>query len=363
MISDDEYLERIVAGIQAVTTRGADVSWNEKINERQFDVVVRFKLGTLRYLVLVEVRNRTRRAEAADMDAFVTKARDQNANKIVFVTAAGFQDGAITVAKRHAVDLFTVTFDDSDPRLPADANFILVRRQGAPLESPKLMWGEVKLAGCVESASIVYDDGTEAEIPDEQSQMAYCVRNAKLADGRTLHDLIQATPFQIELGKETHEEVRLDPPQEIAPPDEFWLRRGRAAVFRFSVIGRNARMYSGNVRVDPNMFELPVVYTNVLTGESNRFSIDALPLGVERVSPGQFYFNYHPLTYYYCDSIQRSEVLWYMVESFQNAELLQIICTQDVRYSPSYIPVTDRKILRRLRARLERMKEHERRHG
>ena len=46
MISDDEYLERLVAGIQAVSTDGADVRWNEELNGRQFDVVVRFKMGT-----------------------------------------------------------------------------------------------------------------------------------------------------------------------------------------------------------------------------------------------------------------------------------------------------------------------------
>ena len=52
MISEDEYLERIVAGIHAVTRGSANVSWNEIINGRQFDVAVRFTLGTLSYLVL-----------------------------------------------------------------------------------------------------------------------------------------------------------------------------------------------------------------------------------------------------------------------------------------------------------------------
>ena len=45
MIGEDEYLERIVAGIHAITTSDADVSWNEVINGRQFDVVARFALG------------------------------------------------------------------------------------------------------------------------------------------------------------------------------------------------------------------------------------------------------------------------------------------------------------------------------
>ena len=132
MTGDDEYLERIVAGIQTMTTAGATVSWNEVINGRQFDVVVRFKLGTLRYLVLIEVRNRTRKTAASDMDAFVLKAGDQNANKAVFVTAAGFQDGAIIVAKRHGVDLFTLTFDEAGMHLPSQATFLTLSKKGAP---------------------------------------------------------------------------------------------------------------------------------------------------------------------------------------------------------------------------------------
>src|SRR3546814_18495417 len=91
MIKEDEYLERVVAGIHAVSSGDAEVIWNESINGRQFDVVVRFQLGTLAYLVLVEVKNRSRRASAQDVEAFVTKARDQQASKAVFVTVAGFQ--------------------------------------------------------------------------------------------------------------------------------------------------------------------------------------------------------------------------------------------------------------------------------
>src|SRR3546814_9627973 len=64
MIKEDEYLERVVAGIHAVSSGDAEVIWNESINGRQFDVVVRFQLGTLAYLVLVEVKNRSRRASA-----------------------------------------------------------------------------------------------------------------------------------------------------------------------------------------------------------------------------------------------------------------------------------------------------------
>ncbi len=133
MIGEDEYLERIVAGIHAVTSSDADVSWNEVINGRQFDVVVRFALGTLRYLVLIEVKNKTRRASAQDLDAFVTKARDQNSNKAVFVSAAGFQAGAIEVGKRHGVDLFQVSFDEEQLELSTTSGYIAIRRAAIPI--------------------------------------------------------------------------------------------------------------------------------------------------------------------------------------------------------------------------------------
>jgi hypothetical protein len=174
MIGDDEYLERLVAGIQAVSTGGADVRWNEELNGRQFDVVVRFKMGTLQYLVLIEVKNRTRKAGAEDLDDFVTKARDQNANKAVFVTTAGFQSGAIEVAKRHGIEIFTLTFDEKDIRLPRNATWISTRNPLAPKDAkPEFNIGEPELVANIEQASLTYADGSEGEIPSEQSQMNY----------------------------------------------------------------------------------------------------------------------------------------------------------------------------------------------
>jgi hypothetical protein len=358
MISDDEYLERIVAGIQSVTMRGADVTWNEIINGRQFDVVVRFMLGTLRYLVLIEVKNRTRKTSTSDMDAFVSKARDQNANKAVFVTAAGFQSGAIAVAKRHAVDLFTVTFDDNEISLPQNAGYVTLRKTGGPLVPPEFHVGDLKLVTLIERASLRYEDGEEFEMPSEASQMTYYVRQTKLEDGRTLEDLVLAAPFlnKVALDQSLSEVLTLDPPQGIKPPDSFFFPPGIITAIHCHITGRNAREIHGNTAIEPTLFTMPVVYTNVLTGENERFSLDLLPIGVARVSVGQFYFSYHPLKYYYCDAIRRHSVRWYLVESFQTGDLLQAEMTQNIKYSHHYIPVTDAKIINRLQARLQQMK-------
>lgn len=57
--------------------------------------------------------------------------------------------------------------------------------------------------------------------------------------------------------------------------------------------------------------------------------------------------------YYYCDSIQGDLVRWHLIESFQNGEKITATMTQEIKYSPQYIPVADKKILNRLQRRLD----------
>jgi Restriction endonuclease len=352
MINSDEYLERIVAGIHSVTTNGADVAWNEVVNGRQFDVVVRFKLGTLSYLVLVEVKNKTRKASASDLDAFVLKARDQNANKSVFVTAAGFQSGAIDVAKRHGVDLFTVTFDENAIGTSKEMSFLTLTRRGAPQEPPHWKLGQPNLVNQIERTTLVYADGREFDIPDEPSQATYYAMKSYLSDRRTLHELVQTLPIPNGSLDERHfRTYAVD--LVIQPPDDFCFPAGQISALKLVVVAKLGRPIQGNVRIDPSLFCAPVIYRNVITGEETRFSLSSLPLGMQRVSVGSFYFIVHPLIYYHCDSISEGLVTWTVVESFQNGELIQAILTQRVEYSPHYIPVRDKDILKRLNARLE----------
>lgn len=105
--------------------------------------------------------------------------------------------------------------------------------------------------------------------------------------------------------------------------------------------------------IDPNAFTLPAIYTNVITGETSSFTIDQLPLGNKRVSVGSFYFIMHPLMYYYCAAIQGDKMRLYLIESFQSGEKLTAVITGDIKYSTYYIPVTDKKILNRLKRRLD----------
>ncbi|MFG1411175.1 restriction endonuclease [Xanthobacter sp. VTT E-85241] len=354
MIKDDEYLERIVAGIHAITTDGAEVLWNEIINGRQFDVTIRFKIGTLRYLVLVEVKNRKRKAAASDLEAFALKARDHNANKSVFVTASGFQEGAITVAKRHAVDIFTVTFDDSKPTFPAEANFIIVNQKNSPENTqPILEFGEKILVAQIEDAELIYIDGKHFHMPNESSQMQYYCKNTKLENGLDIERLLKELNIDdIELEKTITRDIKITPPSYITPPDKYFIPTGIIKEIKLKITGRIGRTIKGNVLIEPSTFSLPILYKNVITGEKYVFDISQLPLGDNRVSVGSFYFISHPLMYYYCDSINNELIRWHLIESFQNGQKITGTFKQDIIYSKHYIKVSDKKIIERLEGRL-----------
>jgi hypothetical protein len=354
MISEAEYLERLVAGIQAATSAGAEVRWNESINGRQFDVVVRFQLGTLHYLVLIEVKNRTRAASAGDVEAFVTKARDQNASKAVFVTAAGFQEGAVAVAGRHGVDLFTVTFDDEEVDLSTTGSFAFkrVREAAEPVEL-ELGVGEPRLVTVIEDARLEFTGGGRFDLPSEASQMTYYAERTMLSDGRTLGQLMCSVPgWAPDLDETNRKEIAVDPPLRVQPPDTYFFPEGELCRIELTIAGRMSRPLAGNVLIEPSSFRCPVVYTNVLTGETSRYTLDQLPLNTAPAAPGRFYFQLHPLRYFYCASRNGALLTWHLVESFQSGQLIRTTYTQQSDYGSFYIPVRDKAILKRLEGRL-----------
>jgi hypothetical protein len=103
-----KMFERIVAAIHLAEQKGATVKWDETIKGRQFDVTVRFKHGLYEYLSVVECKDYATPVPAEKVDALVTKFRDVGADKAIMVAASGFQAGAIDVAKRHGIQLFSL---------------------------------------------------------------------------------------------------------------------------------------------------------------------------------------------------------------------------------------------------------------
>jgi hypothetical protein len=265
----------------------------------------------------------------------------------------------MNVAKRHAVELFTISFDEDSVQFPTQMSYVTISK-GKPTEPPQMSFGAPTLVCIIEAVTLVYDDGREFTLPDERTQMEYYVSKTTLSDGRALREILKS-PNDLEFGHRRNEQLHIEPPQHIEPPDAFFFPSGIIKVIKYSISGESAIPIHGNTRIDPTLLRSPVVYTNVLTGETSTFALDQLPLGVKRVSPGSFYFGYHPLRYYYCHSIEGNLVRWYLVESFQSGNLFQSIMTQDIRYSYFYIPVSDKDILERLSARLESLEKRRQR--
>jgi hypothetical protein len=110
-----EKFERIVAAIHRAQHTADEVIWNHHINGRQFDVVVKFKYGLYEYLLIIECRDHKRSVQASDVEAFVTKKNGINANKAVMISSSTFQKGAREVAKKYAIDLYTLQYINQMP--------------------------------------------------------------------------------------------------------------------------------------------------------------------------------------------------------------------------------------------------------
>ncbi len=354
MTNDDEFLERIVAGIHAVTANDAEVRWNDKMGGRQFDVSVRFKMGPLRYLAVIEVKNRTRKASAEDVEAFITKAKDQNANKLVFVTAAGFQSGAKAVARRHGVEIFTVTFDTEAAEILPELGVVTIPPKGPGPHGPMQMGlSEPILSAVVDKVVVTYASGRRVALTDEQSQLNYYTCKTKLADGRTLFDVIEQPLFDLELDEVRPGAADFDPPLGLTPPDRYVLEPGLVSQLEWRLTGEFKRWITGNGLIDPGAFSVPVVYTNALTDEVLRFALHQLPLGVDPIVAGKFYCCQQPLQYSYCAETFGDRVRLHIVESFQLGELVTFTVTLTEPDTRHLILVRDKKLLARLEGRLE----------
>ena len=103
-----EPFEKLVAAIQKKMDPNSVVIHNEKIRDRngffrQFDVVVRGKVGGHEVLCVIECRDRSRSAGIPSIEAFSKKAASVNADKCVFVSKKGFTKPAVAVARDYNI--------------------------------------------------------------------------------------------------------------------------------------------------------------------------------------------------------------------------------------------------------------------
>lgn len=134
--------EKVVAAIQSQIDPQATVTHSEFLidrlgQRRQFDVVVRGTFAGQQMLGVIECKDLGSKVGTPDVDAFVTKAHDINANFKVLVSRHGFTKPALAKCAHYGVQALSLLDND-----PANRNFFI----GTRWEADVIRWGRLSLS-------------------------------------------------------------------------------------------------------------------------------------------------------------------------------------------------------------------------
>jgi Restriction endonuclease len=112
-------LEQAVGRIQQLLDPNSRITYREKIPNRlgilrEFDVVVRGEFAGHPMLGVIECKDWSEKVGTPEVDAFVTKTRDVNANLCLIVSPKGFTEPALRQAKDAGIGVFSLLPDDPD---------------------------------------------------------------------------------------------------------------------------------------------------------------------------------------------------------------------------------------------------------
>lgn len=327
--------ERLVAAIHQAETQGAQITWNDKINGRQFDVTIRFKLGIHEYLTVIECKEYSGKVPVEKVEALVTKSQGVNANKTIMVSSNGYQSGCFEVAARYGISLLTlnekidVNLDDLIESMVPALNIFSVK--------------------------FILKDSKEYLLEEEGGKLPYLMNNIEIITSNTKANPNQIiTQWQLNTPQldsyEEKEAVVTLPGDSIAKiPHEddlhvvgikFKYKLTDAFVTNKPIVDMTTLENLGT------KYELIDEAGNVV----NSTSMSDLSMGFDTVlKPGNFYFSPGIGYYYYCDKIIGDLVHFVLVESYQHGRLIQAEYTQKKEWSKKYVEVTDKKKLAFLR--------------
>jgi hypothetical protein len=113
--------EKLVAAMQARIDPLSTVAHDETIvdrlgHSRQFDVVIRGHFAGQKMLGVIECKDLKRRVGNPEVDAFVTKANDVNANFKVLMSRSGFTKPALEKCANYGIQALSLLEADPDNR-------------------------------------------------------------------------------------------------------------------------------------------------------------------------------------------------------------------------------------------------------
>ena len=141
--------ERIVASIQAELDSGAAVTHNERLLDRhghwrQFDVVIRGKLGGHDLLGVIECKDLKGKVSTPAVEAFVTKTASLRADLKIMVSRFGFSKPALELAAHHGIRAMSLLKPEEHTKGISVGNYIYARR---------FTWGSVRATASLTDGS------------------------------------------------------------------------------------------------------------------------------------------------------------------------------------------------------------------
>lgn len=340
--------ERIVAAIHVAENSGASVTWNDHINGRQFDVAIRFKFQFYDYLVLIECKDEQRHVEVGEVDAFVTKSRDAGANKAVIVSSSGFQSGCKSVADKYNIELFTLTEIQAMPENVLANSLISVL-----VVEPVGFW----------------KTGTREIINLSKNpiQRAHEINNIPLIGMGPLKliDILKPytqllAPFDIpgvpKFGGDFPVATRERQNQVLT------LGLGTKIVFPGStteipVSHLLLSYWMQDGQVIPSAPSSQYKYKNERTDETKTINAEDIRLGFDtKLEAGKFYHRPEIQCFYYCESIEKNGAQMFLIESYQDNQLIQAKAIVPFIDASDFLELTDKEEIKRLRPILEQFR-------
>src|ERR1700734_2228505 len=257
-------------------------------------------------------------------------------------STSGFQAGAERVAKNHNMTLIHVT----------DASNIDLSMFGAN-------WGPTIPAFHIKRVELEYSDGEKTALPEQSNAMEYYVGHVIIEEGSQRGSLAEVLQNQVQVllqkGAEACENhvVDCEPDTRVIAPDDGEIPLKPLARIHFQAGMSTAQTLTGPVKFDPYLLLHDVNVRDVASGEERHFSQHGLALGIDTTfEESKFYEQPQLAMYYYCDRIEGEIATLYLVESFQNGQLVRCRLKVNTEHACRYVPVTEAATIQRLQRRL-----------
>jgi len=326
--------EQLVAAIHFAESKGAQVTWNDEINGRQFDVTVRFKHGLYEYLTVIECKNKDSKVPVGDVDAFVTKSRGVNANKAVMVSARGYQSGCMPVAEKHGVKLLILS-ETAAPQMDQLIKHVVPM---LAIDSVRFERGSGK---------------SEYEFEDVGGRLTWLMLQAKVK-----HKGKEFSPDQVVTEWLSRPDTQPAQAQDVRVPFEEGavVEIPLEDTFEAVALRFHARTIDGWVAegpaIDSHIFAsmyIDVELRGVDGKLEHRTRLSDVPFGfATEMEPGKYYTD--PKTYmnYYCRQIEGEMMHLTLVESYQHGIRIGADFTAKRQFVTNYVEIKETKTLKRL---------------